>query len=198
MYNTYKTPLYARCKFHSRVSYTNFTIPGSWRAGCRWQLLPFLLYVSPPLSLQRSLPRIQAVLNREKWIFWSERISTSNPFLLRHCLLSPWWFMGGRVSSVLREKQYLLDAWLAYSRTSLRIEIAGGSVTMLKTSLIPLFPRRGGEEIYWELFLGRRVLDELFEWKHCGKEILCNFDRFFDYIYIFLDCRNRNRFLREM
>lgn len=116
----------------------------------------------PPLSLQRSLPRIQAVLNREKWIFWSERISTSNPFLLRHCLLSPWWFMGGRVSSVLREKQYLLDAWLAYSRTSLRIEIAGGSVTMLKTSLIPLFPRRGGEEIYWELFLGRRVLDELF------------------------------------
>lgn len=69
MYNTYKTPLYARCKFHSRVSYTNFTIPGSWRAGCRWQLLPFLLYVSPPLSLQRSLPRIQAVLNREKWIF---------------------------------------------------------------------------------------------------------------------------------
>ena len=146
MYNTYKTPLYARCKFHSRVSYTNFTIPGSWRAGCRWQLLPFLLYVSPPLSLQRSLPRIQAVLNREKWIFWSERISTSNPFLLRHCLLSPWWFMGGRVSSVLREKQYLLDAWLAYSRTSLRIEIAGGSVTMLKTSLIPLVstPWRGG------------------------------------------------------
>lgn len=41
------------------------------------------------------------------------------------------------------------------------------------------------------------MLDELFEWKHCGKEILCNFDRFFDYIYFFLDCRNRNRFLGE-
>lgn len=45
------------------------------------------------------------------------------------------------------------------------------------------------------------MLDELFEWKHCGKEILLIsiIVRSFVFliVYIFLDCRNRNRFLGE-
>lgn len=138
--------------FHIR----NFTIPGSWSTGCRWQLLPSLLYIPPPIP--KDLPRIQAVLNREKWIFWSERISTSNPFFFASVFSRRGDLWGTHIECITRET---ISPWRVTRVLSDKLanRNSGGGATTLKTSLIPLFSTPWRRREFIENCLGHDIFE---------------------------------------
>lgn len=113
--------------------------------------LPLAAVAFSPLHSAKDLPRTQAVLNREKWIFWSERISTSNPFFFATVFSRRGDLWGTHIECITRET---ISPWRVTRVLSNKLanRNSGGGATTLKTSLIPLFPRSGEEEIYWELF----------------------------------------------
>lgn len=113
--------------------------------------LPLAAVAFSPLHSAKDLPRTQAVLNREKWIFWSERISTSNPFSFATVFSRRGDLWGTHIECITRET---ISPWRVTRVLSNKLanRNSGGGATTLKTSLIPLFPRSGEEEIYWELF----------------------------------------------
>lgn len=113
--------------------------------------LPLAAVAFSPLHSAKDLPRTQAVLNREKWIFWSERISTSNPFSFTTVFSRRGDLWGTHIECITRET---ISPWRVTRVLSNKLanRNSGGGATTLKTSLIPLFPRSGEKEIYWELF----------------------------------------------
>lgn len=136
--------------------------------------LPLAAVAFSPLHSAKDLPRTQAVLNREKWIFWSERISTSNPFSFATVFSRRGDLWGTHIECITRET---ISPWRVTRVLSNKLanRNSGGGATTLKTSLIPLFPRSGEKEIYWELFGTRykkyRTSYLSVEWKRCRKEI---------------------------
>lgn len=136
--------------------------------------LPLAAVAFSPLHSAKDLPRTQAVLNREKWIFWSERISTSNPFSFATVFSRRGDLWGTHIECITRET---ISPWRVTRVLSNKLanRNSGGGATTLKTSLMPLFPRSGEKEIYWELFGTRykkyRTSYLSVEWKRCRKEI---------------------------
>lgn len=152
--------------------------------------LPLAAVAFSPLHSAKDLPRTQAVLNREKWIFWSERISTSNPFSFATVFSRRGDLWGTHIECITRET---ISPWRVTRVLSNKLanRNSGGGATTLKTSLIPLFPRSGEEEIYWELFGTRykkyRTSYLSVEWKRCRKEIfVSSLGAILREVYIFL------------
>lgn len=152
--------------------------------------LPLAAVAFSPLHSAKDLPRTQAVLNREKWIFWSERISTSNPFSFATVFSRRGDLWGTHIECITRET---ISPWRVTRVLSNKLanRNSGGGATTLKTSLIPLFPRSGEEEIYWELFGTRykkyRTSYLSVEWKRCRKEIfVSSLGTILREVYIFL------------